>query len=256
MTLSPSSPDFVAYSGLIIDDIVLPDGRTFMNTLGGSATHALVGMRVWSERLGYFAAVGADEMPADYLAARGFHICHGTFADTLDVVTRLRDVNPTTCIVWEPTPLQLSPTVDEMRALLASVDAFSPDRGEAMATTGQDTIDGAVRTLLDWGAPVIALRMGAEGSRVDTAGGDPFRIPAVPVNVVDTTGGGDAYCGGLLVALANGETAAEAGARAAVSASFAIEQFGVPAFGEHTRDEAEKRLAWAREHIVIGSAVP
>ena len=27
------NPDYVAYSGLIIDDIVLPDGRTFFNTL-------------------------------------------------------------------------------------------------------------------------------------------------------------------------------------------------------------------------------
>ncbi len=54
------SPDYVAYSGLIIDDIVLPDGRTFFDTLGGSGTHALVGMRVWSDRLGYFAAVGSD----------------------------------------------------------------------------------------------------------------------------------------------------------------------------------------------------
>src|ERR687890_1283947 len=53
-------PDYIAYSGLIIDDIVLPDGRTFFNTLGGSGTHALVGMRVWSDRLGYFAAVGSD----------------------------------------------------------------------------------------------------------------------------------------------------------------------------------------------------
>ena len=55
-----SNPDYVAYSGLIIDDIVLPDGRTYFNTLGGSGTHALIGMRVWSDRLGYFAAVGSD----------------------------------------------------------------------------------------------------------------------------------------------------------------------------------------------------
>jgi hypothetical protein len=42
---------------------------------------------------------------------------------------------------------------------------------------------------------------------------------------------------------------AEAGARAAVSASFAIEQFGVPMFDEQTCVEAERRLAWAKERI-------
>ena len=66
-------PDYVAYSGLIIDDIVLPDGRTYFNTLGGSGTHALVGMRLWSDRLGYFAAVGSDFDPAHRERRDGMH---------------------------------------------------------------------------------------------------------------------------------------------------------------------------------------
>jgi sugar/nucleoside kinase (ribokinase family) len=72
----------------------------------------------------------------------------------------------------------------------------------------------------------------------------------VPTNVVDTTGAGDAYCGGFLVALGSGVDVAEAGARAAVSASFAIEQFGVPIFDEQTQMEAQRRLAWARDRIM------
>jgi cytidine kinase len=316
MTLSPpsTSPHFVAYSGLIIDDIVLPDGRTFMNTLGGSATHALVGMRVWSDRLGYFAAVGADfspehrsllegmgvdlrgllqregyptarawqlfepderrieifrtsiddfyaieptldDMPPDYFQARGFHICHGTLAETTEVVTRLRAANPTARIVWEPTPLQQTATPENMGAVLVNVDVFSPDRSEATEITGQETPEVAVATLLEWGAPIVALRMGAEGSRVDMAAGESFHIPAVPAPVIDTTGAGDAYCGGFLVALTDGANAAEAGAHAAVSASFAIQQFGVPAFSEATRTEGERRLAWALERIVPGTAL-
>lgn len=308
------TPEFVAYSGLIIDDIVLPDGRTFFNTLGGSATHALIGMRVWSERLGYFAAVGSDfdpahrrllegmgvdlrglltrdgyptarawqlfepderrievfrtdidafyrlepgldEMPADYFGARGFHLCHGTLTDLTDVVKWLRAANPTSRILWEPTPLQVSGTADEMRVALSSVDVFSPDRGEAMQLTGRDSVEDAVKTLLDWGAPIVALRMGAEGSRIESAEGESYRIPSVPVPVVDTTGAGDAYCGGFLVALADGETAVEAGARAAVSASFAIGQFGVPEFYDRLQEEAARRLAWVRGRVKTGSGI-
>ena len=51
---------YVSYSNLIIDDIVFPDGQTYMNTLGGAGMHALVGMRVWSDQLGYAAAIGPD----------------------------------------------------------------------------------------------------------------------------------------------------------------------------------------------------
>ena len=300
--------DFIAYSGLIIDDIVLPDGRTFFNTLGGSATHALIGMRVWSQSLGYFAAVGADfdpehlaqlegmgvdlrgllqrqgvptarawqlfepderrievfrtdiddfyrsepgldEMPPEYLMARGFHLCHGTLAELADVVHGIRAVNPAACIVWEPTPLQVSVSEQDVRAVLPNVDLFSPDLGEAREITGQSETDATISTLLDWGAPAVALRLGARGSRVATAGGGTFDIPAVPTQVIDTTGAGDAYCGGFLVALTDGESAAEAGARAAVSASSAIEQFGVPHFDEHTAEEAERRLDWTRTRV-------
>jgi sugar/nucleoside kinase (ribokinase family) len=318
-TLSPQhpvtpSPDFVAYSGLIIDDIVLANGRTFFNTLGGAATHALAGMRIWSDSLGYFAAVGDDfdpahrqlleamgvdlrglitrqghptarawqlfepderrievfrteiedfyrmepgleEMPHDYLAARGFHIHHGTLADSIAVVARLREVNPAATIVWEPTPLQHTGAEEDFRAILALVNLVSPDLSEARAMTGQESADAAIETLLAWGAPVVALRLGSHGSRVETAGGASFQVPAVPATVVDTTGAGDAYCGGFLVALADMQPLAETGARAAVSASFAVEQFGTPVFDEQTRAEAERRLAWAREHVVARGAV-
>jgi cytidine kinase len=301
-------PDYIAYSGLIIDDIVLPDGRTFFNTLGGSGTHGLIGMRVWSDCLGYFAAVGPDfskghrnqlerlgvdlrglierdghptarawqlfepeekrvevfrtdiaefyrlearleEMPPDYLEARGYHLHVGTLAQMAELVEKLRAVNPAAQLVWEPNPLHFKGTGDEFQAVLSRVDLVSPDLDEARQITGESTTDGMIETLLGWGVPAVALRMGARGSLVASAGGEVYTVPAVPTSVVDTTGAGDAYCGGFLVALGTGVDVAEAGARAAVSASFAIEQFGVPIFDEQTSIEAERRLAWARERI-------
>ncbi|MCC7021770.1 MAG: hypothetical protein IT338_03030 [Thermomicrobiales bacterium] len=301
-------PDFVSCSGLIIDDIVLPDGRTHFNTLGGSATHALAGMRVWAERLGYFAGVGddldpahrerlerfgvdlrglitrpghrtprawqlfeqderrievfrtdvndfyqiepsLDEMPPDYLAARGFHLCHGTTPEMTETAKFVRGHNPSACIAWEPTPLQTTGIEEEMRAALAQVDVISPDLSEAREMTGRATEQDAVATLLDWGARLVALRLGARGSRVIAPDGLSLAIPAVPTTVVDTTGGGDAYIGGFLVALTEGLEPHEAGARAAVSASFAIEQFGIPDFDDKLRQEAERRLAWVRQRI-------
>jgi cytidine kinase len=315
--LRPLAPDYVAYSGLIVDDIVLTDGRTFFNTLGGSGTHALVGMRVWSDRLGYFAAVGSDfsrdhrqqlerlgvdlrglierdgyptarawqlfepderrvevfrtdiedfyrhearfeEMPPDYLEARGYHLHFGTLTQTAELVEKLRAVNPTARLVWEPTALQFTGTGDQFNAVLSRVDLVSPDVDEARQMTGQSTVQGMAGTLLGWGVPIVALRMGARGSLVATAGGEVYTIPAVPTTVVDTTGAGDAYCGGFLIALGSGMDAAEAGARAAVSASFAIEQFGVPIIDEQTQAKAERRLTWARERIManqIGAAL-
>ncbi len=196
-------------------------------------------------------------MPPDYLEARGYHLHFGTLAETAELAEKLRAVNPTACLVWEPTQLEFTGTGEEFHAVLSQVDLVSPDLGEARQMTGQSTAEGMVETLLGWGVPVVALRMGARG----IAGGDGWRggptRPRGANDVVDTTGAGDAYCGGFLVALGSGVDAAEAGARAAVSASFAIEQFGVPIFDEQTRVEAERRLAWARERIManqVGAA--
>jgi sugar/nucleoside kinase (ribokinase family) len=95
----------------------------------------------------------------------------------------------------------------------------------------------------------VAIRLGAAGSLVGTAGGERWHVPAVPTRVVDVTGAGNAYCGGFLVGLAEGLPPPEAALRAAVSASFALEQFGLPHFDAGTAGEAAARLTWARQHI-------
>ncbi|KAI0523684.1 Ribokinase-like protein [Xylaria bambusicola] len=50
--------------------------------------------------------------------------------------------------------------------------------------------------------------------------------------VIDPTGGGNTFLGGLAVALARGKGLEEAAAWASVAASFAIEQIGVPTIGQ------------------------
>jgi bifunctional ADP-heptose synthase (sugar kinase/adenylyltransferase) len=50
--------------------------------------------------------------------------------------------------------------------------------------------------------------------------------------VVDPTGGGNGFLGGLAVALARGKEIQEAAAWGSVAASFAIEQVGMPLLGK------------------------
>ncbi len=51
--------DFVTF-GIIIDDVVLPDGRVAGGLLGGGGPQTAFGLRLWSERVGLVARVGAD----------------------------------------------------------------------------------------------------------------------------------------------------------------------------------------------------
>lgn len=57
--------EFVAF-GLIIDDIVFPDGRTAMGVLGGGGPQTAFGMKLWADPVGLVGGIGPD-LPAETL---------------------------------------------------------------------------------------------------------------------------------------------------------------------------------------------
>ena len=52
--------DYLSIGSIIIDDIILPDGKEKIGIFGGGLTHAAMGMRVWSDRIGLVSSVGGD----------------------------------------------------------------------------------------------------------------------------------------------------------------------------------------------------
>ena len=57
--------------------------------------------------------------------------------------------------------------------------------------------------LRERGVAAVAVKLGDAGAFVDAAGWHG-RVPAYAVEVVDTTGAGDAFCGGFLAAVLAG----------------------------------------------------
>jgi len=93
--------------------------------------------------------------------------------------------------------------LDRLAPLLGLVDYFLPNSDQLLAITGAADIDGGIKTVLDAGAGAVAVTMGPEGSRI-VAGGADTSIPAIGVEVVDTTGCGDAYSAGFIIGLCHG----------------------------------------------------
>lgn len=115
----------------------------------------------------------------------------------------------------------LSPTMRDpspLWALLPHLDIFLCNETEALRLTGAPTAADAVAFLLGKGARHVIVKQGANGCLLATQT-TRQHIPALPVsNVVDTTGAGDAFGAGLVVALARGaslEDACRAGHSAA-----------------------------------------
>lgn len=77
-----------------------------------------------------------------------------------------------------------------------------------------------LRACIENGASLAVCTLGAEGAVAVDASGVEHRVAAVPVDVVDTNGAGDAFLAGMLDATLSGLTvpqALEAGARSAAS---------------------------------------
>jgi len=83
------------------------------------------------------------------------------------------------------------------------VDYFVPSIEEASALCGQQTPQDCAKYFHDLGVGTCVLTMGGDGAFVST-GETSFTLPAHDIKVVDTTGCGDAFTGGLIAALSHG----------------------------------------------------
>jgi sugar/nucleoside kinase (ribokinase family)/fructoselysine-6-P-deglycase FrlB-like protein len=114
---------------------------------------------------------------------------------------------------------------DEIVSLARQVDVFVPSHGELAAIVGYDDPRRSAQELLDEGVPAIVVKCGEDGAVIASRRDGETRltsIPALEVPVVDMTGAGDAFCGGLAAGLAMGEELPAAARRGAASAGAAI----------------------------------
>jgi fructoselysine-6-P-deglycase FrlB-like protein/sugar/nucleoside kinase (ribokinase family) len=162
------------------------------------------------------------------------------------IVERLRGEAPACVITLDTHEDYVAGYRERLLALASRVDAFLPSREELADLVGYDEPVRALAELSRLPTPAIVAKLGADGCLVwDARAGQLSRVGASEGAVVDTTGAGDAFCGGFLAGLSDGLGPAEAARRGTVSASFAVAGFGSLALGELTAAAVSARLAKA-----------
>ena len=134
----------------------------------------------------------------------------------------------------------------ELKDLIKRVDLFCINFNEAIALSGQSgsDINEMSKAILDLGPKSLIIKDGKKGSYFFDSN-NQFSIKAYPVKeVIDTTGAGDAYIGGLLMGKMNGMSILDSMKIGAVTASFCIEGIGVDGLLKISSDEFDKRLDW------------
>jgi sugar/nucleoside kinase (ribokinase family) len=128
--------------------------------------------------------------------------------------------------------------LDMIAPALEQVDWFLPNEDQAMKLTGAGDAEAAARALIERGVGACAITCGAEGSVVVTADGAE-RVPAFQIEVVDTTGCGDAFSAGFMRGLSLAREPADAARLGSACASLVAQGLGSDA-GVFDLAEAER----------------
>jgi len=168
----------------------------------------------------------------------------------LDQVVKPKFVIADTMDLW------LNIALEDLLRLLRRIDALVLNDSEARQLTLEDNVITAARKIHRLGPKYVIVKKGEHGSILSGPHG-LFLCPAYPLEkVVDPTGAGDSFVGGLIGHLAAARGSIDANLRQAmlygsVTASFCCEGFGLSATTKTTRAKIEQRVAALRKIVAV-----
>ena len=133
-------------------------------------------------------------------------------------------------------------------SVLERVDMILLNDEEARQLSGKDSLPAAARAIVALGPQAVVIKRGDAGALL-FQGDDIFAAPAFPLDhVVDPTGAGDCFAGGLLGCLAAARDLSPAAVRSAlvagtVLASFCVEDFSLDRLRALDRAQICARIA-------------
>ncbi|MEU6372844.1 carbohydrate kinase family protein [Streptomyces sp. NPDC046909] len=116
-------------------------------------------------------------------------------------------------------------TFDQIEPLLPYVDYLLPNDDQVLGFSGEDDLVTGAKKLVAAGAGLVAVTRGGEGALLVTAEGtEP--VPAFEIDVVDTTGCGDAFSAGFLRGISLDRTPREAAILGSAAAALVAQGLG------------------------------
>ncbi|MFC8598126.1 ribokinase [Isoptericola sp. NPDC057191] len=206
---------------------VSPDGENAIVVAPGANSHLAV-ERPQAERIAAADVVVAQlEVPVDVVLAAA------------------RERRPGVPLVLNAAPSRALPDAlwDAVDVLVVNEHEAADLAGDAAAAADGDP--EALAAVLLRRVPAAVVTLGGAGSLVARRGRPPVRVPAHRVEVVDTTGAGDVFCGVLAAALARGEDLVTAARFAAAAGALAV-----------TRRGAQDAVPAASEVVALAAAGP
>jgi len=269
---------------LTIDDVVLPDGKTIMGSLGGNSIHAATGVfvngvspvtiarigedfpnealekfqsaglttdfmipmkgstvrnwviyewdgsRTWLYRTEKSRSIQVSPEPSDITeeAVDGISVAHIAampLANAEKLVTRLRSLVPEVPIILDTHEDWIDGYQDRLLALAGKVNYFLPSKEELVVLMNTQDLEIAMKRILAYDLQHVIVKAGAQGAYM-LSSESIQQITATSTNVKDTTGAGDAFCGGFTAGIALNLSVYDSVVMASQTAGRAIQHSG------------------------------
>ena len=166
------------------------------------------------------------DIPEPFLNAKAFLILAMDMQAQANLAAFLASRNA--LVALDPQEDYIPGNEQKLLDILQYVHIFMPSLAEVELLLKTKDIERAAKRLSAYGPKIVIIKLGINGSLIYSAAEDRFiRIPIFKTNTVDTTGAGDSYCGGFMTVYAQEKNLVKAGLAGAVSASFAVEGFGL-----------------------------
>ncbi len=136
---------------------------------------------------------------------------------------------------------------DELRQLLQRIDGLVLNDSEAKLLTGEENLVRAGREVRAMGPAFVVIKKGEHGAMFFSQH-ETYVLPAYPTpTVVDPTGAGDSFAGGMMGYLAQQgnfepKTLKEAMAYGILVASFTVEDFSLDKLASISREDLDQRM--------------
>ena len=191
------------------------------------------------------------KLPASYQNCQFVFLANGSPRLQLSVMDQMPNAKLT---VADTMDLWIETQTDDLKELLKRVDGLVLNDSEAKLLARDENVVRAGLKVLEMGPRFVVLKKGEHGAMFFSEH-ETYVMPAYPTpDVVDPTGAGDSFAGGMMGYLAekgafDPKTLKEAMAYGSIVASFNVEDFSLEKMRNIERADIDKRLSQYRSML-------
>jgi sugar/nucleoside kinase (ribokinase family) len=193
----------------------------------------------------------SPQLPQEFLDSEYVFLANGDPATQLHVLHQLASCKFS---VLDTMNLWIETRLMDLKKVLKEVDCLIINDGELKQLTRNDNLIAAAKATRQLGPRYVVVKKGEHGSILAGPEGQISVLPAFPIEyLVDPTGAGDTFAGGLLGYLASEKQNVDFKAMkraifyATVMASFNVEDFTLNRLVSIQKEDIQKRLALFKE---------